>query len=344
MALELARTLHCDRGGEEACGQCDSCVKVASAQHPDVRLITALPLGKGESSLDAPLGKLTETEVKLIQEQYRRKAGNPYSRIAIPRANIIKINSIREVRRESSMSTFDKRRRVFVLSDADQMGEEASNMLLKTLEEPSGDTMFILTSAHREALLPTILSRCQNVRFDPLTEDEIRAALIEREHAEPEQASLAARLANGSYTRALDLLDEDMLEERKDVLAFVRNALATNVVTLTGQVDEFAEGRDRDRVTRLLAVMLMWFRDALVLAQGGAVINLDQQEDLKRFVERFPGADLIQVLADIEKALFLVSRNVYIKLALLQLAVQLKADILPGAAIAGNAYTNQSQE
>jgi len=344
MAFELARVLHCSQGGEEACGRCDSCVKIASAQHPDVRLVTALPLGRGEGSDDPPLAKLTEPEVRLIQEQYRQKAENPYSRISIPRANIIKINSIREIRRESSMSTFDKRRRVFVISDADLMGDEASNTLLKTLEEPSGDTMLILTTARREALLPTILSRCQNVRFDPLNEEEIRRALIEREQAEEERASLAARLANGSYTRALDLLTEDMLQERKDVLAYIRNALATNVVTLVGQIEDLADGKDRERVTRFLAVMLMWFRDALVLMQGGEVINLDQHDDLKRFVARFPGADLLQVLADIEKALFLVSRNVHMKLTLLQLAVQLKAAILPGSAVtAGNVHTSQHQ-
>jgi len=335
LAFELARLLHCEKGGEAACGMCDACVKVDTAQHPDVRLVTALPLGKGEASDDGPLAKLPESEIRLIQEQYRMKAVNPYVRIAIPRANIIKINSIREVRRESSMSTFDRRRRIFIISQADQMGEEASNTLLKTLEEPSGDTMFVLTSAHRDALLPTIVSRCQNVRFDPLTESEIREALMRREQVEPERASLAARLANGSYTRALDLLDDDVLQERKEVLAFIRNAVGANVVTLAAAIDDLAGGKDRDRATRFLAVMLMWFRDALVLSHGGDVINLDQRDELTRFLERFPGADLIQSITAVERAISLVERNVYIKLAFLQLAVQLRGGILPGAAPAG---------
>ncbi len=344
MALELARVLHCERHREEACGECDSCARVNTAQHPDVRLVTALPLGKGETSVDAPLAKLTEAEVGLVQEQYRQKAVNPYYRVVIPRANIIKINSIREIRRESSMSTFDKRRRVFIVSQADQMGEEAAKTLLKTLEEPSGDTMFILTTAHRDALLPTILSRCQDVRFDPLTEQEIRDALIDREHVDAERASLAARLANGSYTRALDLLDDDMLQERKDVLSFIRNALGSNAVTLTAQIDELAEGKDRDRATRFLAMMLMWFRDALVLSRGGEVINLDQQDDLLRFVEKFPGADLVRVMSDIERAIFLVERNIYIKLIFLQLAVRLRAGIIPQASRKAEQHTTNTRQ
>ncbi len=335
MALELARVLQCERGGDEACGVCDACLKIDTGQHPDVRFIVALPVGKGEQSDDGPLAKLTEPEVRLIQEQLRQKAANPYFRITIPRANIIKINSIREVRRESSMSTFGRRKRIFIISMADQMGDEASNTLLKTLEEPSGETMFILTTAHRESLLSTIQSRCQNVRFDPLTEDQIRTALVKREDVDVERAALAARLSNGSYARALDLLDEDMLEERNVVLAFIRNALASNAVALSAQIDSEAEGKDRDRVTRFLSVMLMWFRDALVLSRGGTVINLDQQEDLQRFVARFPGADLVGVMGEVERSISLVEKNIYIKLILLQLAVKLKDAILPGAAARG---------
>jgi hypothetical protein len=75
--------------------------------------------------------------------------------------------------------------------------------------------------------------------------------------------------------------------------------------------------------------MLMWIRDALVLHQGGEVINLDQQEDLRKFLARFPGADLVATLTAIERAVFLVERNVYINLVLLHLGVRLRATILP---------------
>ncbi len=331
LALELARVLHCTRGGEEACDVCDSCARMATLQHPDVKLVVPLPVGKGEQSDDLPLAKLPDAEVRVIQEQLRLKGANPYHRISIPRANIIKINSIREIRRECSMTTTDRRRRVVIISGADAMGEEASNTLLKTLEEPSGDTMLILTTAHREALLPTILSRCQNVRLDPLRQEEIREALVSRNGVDAARAELVARLANGSYTRALALLDDDLLQQRQEVVAFIRSALATGAVQVSGAVDALAETRNRDTVEQFLTLMLMWFRDALVLARGGTVINLDQQDDVRRFLERFPAADLLQVLAEVERAISLVDRNVYIKLVLLRLAVRLKALILPGA-------------
>jgi DNA polymerase-3 subunit delta' len=339
-ALELARVLHCstlwgDAGPNslffettEACGVCHSCLRMNSLQHTDVKLIMPLPVGRGERSDDPPLAKLTEAEVKIIQEQLKLKGDNPYHRVIIPKANIIKINSVREMRRESSLTTSDKRKRVFVVSHADEMGDDAANTILKTLEEPPGNTMLILTTAHRDALLPTIVSRCQNVHFDPLTEDEIRDALIERNTVEPQQASLVARLADGSYVRAIELLQNDISQEREGVLAFIRHALGADIVALTEDIERISAPKDREGVVRFLTLLLIWFRDAFVMLQGGAIINVDQESELQRFVQKFPGAQLSQVLRDIEKAISLVDRNVYITLVMLQLSVKLRANIL----------------
>jgi DNA polymerase III subunit delta' len=342
MALELARVLHCEQGGEEACGRCSSCVGINSLQHPDVKLVVALPAGKGEGSDDAPLAKLADADVKVIQEQLKLKGENPYLRVSIPRASIIKINSIRELRRESAMTTSGRSRRVFIISHADEMGEEAANTLLKTLEEPLGNTMTILTTAHRDALLSTIQSRCQAVRFDVLTDEEIKHALVSRNAVGEEQATLVARLANGNYLRALDLLQEDFSVQRETVRSFIIHALGNNVLALLDDIESLASARNREMVVRFLTLLLMWFRDALVLTNGGTIINVDQEDSLQRFVKKFPGADLARVLADIEKAISLVDRNVYIRLVLLQLSVQLKSTIIgPPRVVAADAQEKQ---
>jgi DNA polymerase-3 subunit delta' len=324
MALELARVLHCEQRGEEACDRCPSCVRMSSLQHPDLRFVVALPVGKGEKADDPPLEKLSQMDIEAIREQFRLKAKNPYHWMTIPKASIIKINSIRDIRRESSLSTTGRGKRVIIISRADEMGDAAANTLLKTLEEPPGNTMLILTTSHRDALLPTILSRCQMVQFDPLTEKDIRAALVGRTQVEPGQASLVARLANGSYTKALELLQEDVTEQRQQVVAFIRATLGNNVTSVTDVVDELCAGKDRQRVTQFLNLMLIWVRDAMVLLRGGQVINLDQQDDLKKFVGRFPGADLVRVLAGIERAISLVEGNVYINLVMLHLAIEFR--------------------
>ncbi|MDH3251616.1 MAG: DNA polymerase III subunit [Ignavibacteria bacterium] len=328
MAMQLARLIHCERGEEEPCGMCDSCVKIRALRHPDVKLVFALPVGKNEISDDSPTAKLSDSEINAVREQIALKAANPYHRITVPRATVIKINSIREIRRESTLSASGGAKKIFIVLNADEMLDPAANTLLKTLEEPSLHTMLILTTSHRDALLPTIVSRCQQVRFDQLTGEQIQDALVRRRDVDSEQARILARLANGSYTRALDLDREEITSMRREVLAFIRQVLGKNTVPLAEAVEKLSGTRDRDLVVRFLTLMLVWFRDALVLSHGGDVINVDQSEELTSFLAKLPDADLVQVIGNIEKAISLVERNVYIQLVLLQLSVQLRQNIL----------------
>ena len=331
MALELARVLHCELGGEEACGtSCSSCLQINALQHPDVKFVVALPRGKGETDDDPPLAKLPESAIRALQEQLKRKAEEPYVRISLPQAFVIKINSIREVRREAALSTTAGRRRVVIISRAEDMRAESANALLKTLEEPAGHTMLILTSAYPEMLLPTIQSRCQPVRFDLLGEEEIRAALIERMQADPGRAAIVARIANGSYGTALELLQEDLDDERTMVLEFVRSLMSPRVIQFIERIERIAADRERDFVVRFLTLLLIWFRDAMVHAQGREIINSDQGEPIRKFVKLYPEANFVRVLHDIQHAISLVRRNAYILGVLLQLAVHLRWNILEG--------------
>ncbi|HEX9655997.1 MAG TPA: AAA family ATPase [Bacteroidota bacterium] len=328
-AIELARVLQCETVGEVPCDKCRSCEQMKRLQHPDVKLVCALPVGKGEKSDDAPLAKLSRDDLTVIQEEFGKKALNPYHRISIPRATIIKINSIREIRRDAAMSTTGRKKKIFIISRADEMGEEAANTLLKTLEEPNPDTILILTTARRDALLPTILSRCQNVRFDQLLSQEIQTGLEERLGVGKEHAMIVSRLADGSFTKAVSLLEEDIEEMRSNVLSFIRGTLGQNVAARIKAVEDLASTRDRVKVSNFLSFMLVWFRDAMVLENGGTIINIDQQEDIKRFLQNFPQADLARVIRDIESAISLLRRNVYITLILLQLLFQMRENILP---------------
>jgi DNA polymerase-3 subunit delta' len=176
-------------------------------------------------------------------------------------------------------------------------------------------------------MLQTILSRCQPVRFEPLTEHDLASALVERDAVERPKALLIARLANGSYTRARELLDTDIAELRNDVVTFIRHCLANNVVNLSQHIEKLSAEKDREFIVRYLLLMLMWFRDAFALLRGGDVINIDQQDDLKKFTTRFPHARLGEAMASVEHCISLIYKNGYIPLALTQLAVKLKRAI-----------------
>jgi len=124
------------------------------------------------------------------------------------------------MKRESSMSRSEGGKKIFILFNAELMNNEASNSLLKVLEEPLPDTVILLTTSAKESLLPTILSRCQTVQCDFLLEEDIFTALQERDSVENGQSRLAARLANGSYGLARLLTSADMAAQREEVVDF----------------------------------------------------------------------------------------------------------------------------
>src|SRR6185369_16125829 len=109
-------------------------------------------------------------------------------------------------------------KRVVIISEADTMRREAQNAFLKTLEEPRPNTLIILTSSNPARLYATILSRCQDLRFDLLAPQEIAEALIERDGLDRKQAEFLARLAGGSYSAARSLVSEDVTTLRTEVV------------------------------------------------------------------------------------------------------------------------------
>lgn len=128
-----------------------------------------------------------------------------------PEGVIIPVDVVREaVIPEAARSPFEASNKVFVIEDADRMNDAAQNALLKTLEEPHADTVFVLVSDHEEEVLETIRSRCRVVRLDPVPVARV-AELLVAAGADPDEAQGAATLAEGDVTRAKELaFDEDV--------------------------------------------------------------------------------------------------------------------------------------
>ncbi|HLP15656.1 MAG TPA: DNA polymerase III subunit delta' [Bacteroidota bacterium] len=330
LALAFAKTLLCEEGGTTACGHCPSCRKMITLQHPNLKLIFALPGGEGKKNDD---GDSLDAELRdEIRRQVARKAIQPYAQISIPKAVAIRIRDIRAIRKETSMTATERGKKIFILLDVDTMNEPSANAFLKILEEPPDDTLFLLITAHKEQVRQTILSRCQAVQCVRLKEDEIAQALVDHEQVDATRARLTARLSDGSYSRALDLLNEDLDKERTDAVAFLRGCLGNAVLKYFDDQDEYFSSKKREPVEQLLHLLLVWFRDAIIFREQGetGVINHDQLGDLERFVSRFGTADLAACAGAVERALGLLRRNVYLPLVLLSLTVQLKRLLLHG--------------
>jgi DNA polymerase-3 subunit delta' len=325
VAIQLAKILNCNSGYSDSCDKCNDCQKFDLLQHPNLNLVFPLPVGKNESSDDSPIEKLSADELSAVQSEIGFKSKNLYHNIIIERANIIKITSIRDIRRKSSLSLYEKGKRVIIIMSAEKMNEEASNALLKTLEEPLQNTSLILTTSNKDALLPTIISRCQLVRFDELTEAEIKNALQERENVDEQQAIIISRLANGSYSRAIELIGPELNSKRTMVVDFLVKILTKNTHQISQEVEKIIKESNRSEIEQLILLMQMWFRDANAIKHGQEKIyNIDQINRLEKFVAKYPDVDYSKTFEILEKSLSLLKKNAYIQLILMVLVINLR--------------------
>ncbi len=327
MAIELAKVVNCQGGDDVSCGECDSCLKFNSLQHPNLKLVFALPIGKGEKAGDPPLSKISTEDLESVREQIRLKAVNRYHKIGVPRAITIKVNSIRQLKRESSLTAYGKGKKVIIVLDAENMNDESSNALLKTLEEPTKDTLLVLTTSQRDRLLPTIVSRCQGIRFDFLTENAIAKSLERQRGIAPAQAMLVGRLAHGNMSRAFELLETDLQAQRSEVLEFLRTIYGDDGIALSKFVEKIGQdyASDREGLIQFFQVLQFWLRDAFCIREGFAsIINIDQSESIERFARKFSRLNYPALLERLDSVISLVNKNAYIPLVVMVLSLEIR--------------------
>jgi len=317
VALELAKALFCQKD-EVYCNNCSDCNRVGQLSHPDMIILYPSPRQPKNDELQL-------TRESIIKNPYYRNQpwANPF----------ILIDMIRNLKKTVSMTSYENKGRVVIIMDAHRMTTEAANSILKILEEPLGKLTMILISSQANLLLPTIVSRCQKIRFDPLPWQDIETALIERESINPDQAKIFARMSFGSYRRTLELLDEDVDEKQLLMIEILRKVIMPDLDILL-MVEQLVNQHDKKTIKDLIALMLVWFRDAMILEilqnesdYKEKIINIDRLEILQKFVGGLESIDYNKVIPKIEHAIELIDRNVYLNLVLLQLLFELKKHI-----------------
>lgn len=217
------------------------------------------------------------------------------------------------------------------------MNNEAANALLKVLEEPPSQTLFLLTTAQLNLILPTIQSRCQIIKLRPVSSADIKDRLQDLSKI---QASRIAKLADGNYYKALLLKDGRYEEMRETMLEFLSTVLSSRPQEIVNSVEQILvrTEKDKDRVIEFLNLLSVWFHDVLtVMAFNGKpeatkpfIVNEDLSDRLARFVQNFPSLDIDKSQVEIEKAVDLISRNVYLNLILIHLGLKIRQFALLG--------------
>jgi DNA polymerase-3 subunit delta' len=240
----------------------------------------------------------------------------------------IKIDQIREVVGQTAFRPFEGRSRVVIIDEADLMGGDAQDALLKTLEEPPARNVFVLVTSRPDTLAPTIRSRCCQLRFAPLATGEIAAALIGRHGFDEHDARATAALAGGSFTRALagggaladarDIATSVIVSVSTRADAAVRKALALALLDgatkkAKGKQREAKAGTpDRGVLAVRLRAMLSILRDLSVLstrAPEAALVNSDLRTELEPLAEAWDRDRLVRAFAAVGRALAALERH-----------------------------------
>ena len=179
----------------------------------------------------------------------------------------IKIEQVRELRERFRFRPFEGKWRVVIIEDAQKLREEAANAILKTLEEPPRGNLFILLAPESQMLLPTIVSRCCQVRFQPLGDDIVSDYLVNERGLAKERADEAARLAAGSLEMARRLTEQDRIAGWRKVLENLAKLDKLSIMDFFPMISEWAG--TRDQVEQDLDWVRLWVRDLVLLRLAG---------------------------------------------------------------------------
>lgn len=232
-----------------------------------------------------------------------------------PEGAVIKVDQVRELQREFALRPFEAPRKACIIEGAERMNPAAANALLKTLEEPPGSAVLILLAANCAAVLPTILSRCQQLRFSPLSQETIET-LLAREGAGPDTVRLAASLAEGSMRKALDVAGGAVLHERKSFIEAACAFSLTDIAPLFATAEELA--KEKEKALDILEMFKSFLRDTLLLlgGQGAETVNSDLLPLLRREAARHSMEKVMERIDCVGKAQEALLRNVNPRLAL----------------------------
>ena len=279
-AIELAKALNCLQPREaQACDCCAACTRIERF--------------KASSSDEA--------------ESTKSIVWSDYPDVGLLRAanRTFTVDQIRELESEIHFRPYEGKRRVLLIDEADKLNEASSNALLKTLEEmPATSHVLIVTSRHA-ALLPTIRSRCQTIRFAPLKTDEIEKHLVENKKRSPHEAHAVAALAGGSLAEAQNLnLDE--YRARRSATLELLDVLARNEsrVALLRAAEEWSDPKRKEQYEIMLATLEALARDVWLLSldpSSAMIVNSDLREQLSRIAAHVKSKQAAAWLERIEK-------------------------------------------
>jgi len=265
------------------------------------------PLEPGEPCLDCPncgrIERLVHPDLTVVQAE----------RIGAR----IKVDQIRDLQRGLALSPYDAKYRTAILLRFEEANPQASNALLKTLEEPPSQVIILLTAESADRLLPTIVSRCEILRLRPLSIPILEQGIRSNWNIPPGEATQLAHLSGGRPGYTFRLYQEpERLSQRNTWLDDLQNLLSANRVERFQYAEILA--KDAEKLIEALKVWLSFWRDVMLRAghSSAQITNIDRQESIDKLAQILELNEAHNIVASVERVFDQLDHNVNPRLAL----------------------------
>lgn len=318
IAMAFATYMNCeDRQESDSCGRCASCLKMNKLAHPDVTYIFPTAGGKTEISenfmaqwrsflADGHYGTLPDWLEKINKKQPN-----------------IPVEEARQLIQKLSLKSYEGGYKIVIIWQAEYLHTATANALLKILEEPPDQTMFLLVCNSMERLLTTIISRTQRVAIRNFNDDEVITFLINKKQVATDRAKQIAYLSEGNLAKAISLVNHEDESEHQWFANWMRMCYATKIDKLVPMADEF-DAMIKEKQKGLLEYGLNIFRE-IILYKNGAEGLVRLEGDELTFVQKFGGflkeKSLEPIIQTINDAYGHIERNVRAKIVFLDISL-----------------------
>ncbi|MDT3696959.1 MAG: hypothetical protein ROY99_11285 [Ignavibacterium sp.] len=292
---------------------------------PYIKYIFPLPRGKNETDQNGPLERLSQDEMDIVNSEFQVKSNNPYYKIRIPKANQIKVSSIRDIKKFLTLNYDDINYRIILISQAHLMNEESQNALLKNLEEPPNGVVFILTTSAPEKLRETIKSRCWNIAFQPIPEQELKKILVERFNIEEELADEVIPFSEGSVQTALSLIESNLFELLEKVIKILRYSFGKRYNSALAEFEEIVSESDLLKFNLIIRLILTWFNDLQRYRynSNSKLYFKGYLDTFQKFHEKFPEANIQSVISKLDNISNYTRNNINLNVAVSNVIAQI---------------------
>src|SRR5580693_5654843 len=332
LALAFSQFMVCERVSEEdlknnfpveSCNVCPSCVKAAQMIHPDIHYVYPVVSRK---SGDKPVSADFISEWREFISQF------PYGTIfdwlqfiqADNKQGNISAHECNEINRKLSLKSFESGYKILIMWMPEYLGNEG-NKLLKLIEEPPPDTLFILVTENEGLMLPTILSRVQIIRIPRPSVSEIKEALVERAGVSPEQARQLAAVSEQNYREALRQLQHGQDDWQGLLREWLNAILKTGPMAQVKWVEEISKvGREKQKQFLQYFGHLLEQAIRLRMFEGALMDMPDSEKDFAIRLNKIADLSAQQAIVnELNKSIYYIERNAHAKMLFHALTIRL---------------------